>query len=607
MSFWKELSRRNVVKVGTAYAVAAWLIIHPVDIIFPILHLPEWSITLVTAFLIIGFPFVLIFSWVYEVTPKGLKKTKDVPLSKSTTHVTGRKLNYIIIGLLVLAVVLLVFDNFYLGRHTTMTEQVPAVSDVAKSKKTIAVLPFENLSSDPEQKYFVDGLSEEILNSLCQISDLNVIAKTSSFAFKGTNKSIQEIAGILGVDNILEGSVRKAGNELRITAQLIRAVDGVHLWSKIYDRKLKDIFAIQEDIGTAVADELKATLGIGKSLKKLGGTDSLEAYELYLDAKGLMYNSGTSWYKTYKSIETALDSAIALDPKFALAWAQKSYNHFLLAIFGPPDKASVEQSKSLEAAQKAIELEPNLVDAYNSLSAAIESRGDFIESRLTINKALELKKGQLSGFDYSIGGHFYNVGHFKKAIDIFEGFRTNDPLNKDVRAYYMLTLGLLGNLRQAEEEYERGRALFGDQWSLGDSYITLLRINSKGNISIDNIVWSDAIFDAAKKHLYSSKDGLAEMHRIYLDIKNLSSAELIEISLWAAYFGDTDFAMEAIEKGLRIDATGIFQAWVPVMKEVRQTPRFKAFVKKIGLVDYWNKFGWPDICHKLDNGDFVCD
>jgi len=239
MSFWKELSRRNVVKVGIAYAVAAWLIIHPVDIVFPILHLPEWSITLVAAFLIICFPFVLIFSWVYEVTPKGLRKTKEVPVSKSTTHVTGRKLNYIIIGLLVVAVALLVFDNFYLDRRTTETKQTPAVSDVAKTQKTIAVLPFVDLSSNSDQGYFVDGLSEELLNTLAQIPDLGVIARTSSFSFKGSGKTIQEIAKVLGVENILEGSVRKAGNALRITAQLVRASDGLHLWSKTYDKEFK--------------------------------------------------------------------------------------------------------------------------------------------------------------------------------------------------------------------------------------------------------------------------------------------------------------------------------------------------------------------------------
>jgi len=253
MSFWKELSRRNVVKVSIAYAVAAWLIIHPVDIIFPILHLPEWSITLVTAFLIICFPFILIFSWVYEITPKGLKKTKEIPVSKSITHLTGKRLNYIIVGLLVLAVAYLLFDKYYFNRHAIETKQVPSTGEASKTQKTIAVLPFTDLSPNADQGYFVDGLSEEILNSLAQIPELTVIAKTSSFSFKGKDKTIQEIASVLEVENFLEGSVRKAGNALRITAQLVRATDGAHLWSKTYDRELKDIFSVQEDIAMAVA------------------------------------------------------------------------------------------------------------------------------------------------------------------------------------------------------------------------------------------------------------------------------------------------------------------------------------------------------------------
>jgi adenylate cyclase len=272
MSFWKELSRRNVVKVGIAYAVAAWLIIHPVDIIFPILNLPKWSITLVAAFLIILFPLVLIFAWAYEITPKGLKKTKEVPVSKSITHLTGKRLNYIIVGLLVVALGYFVIDKYFIVRGPVETNQVPAVSEVAKAKKSVVVIPFANLSSDKEQESFVDGLSEELINTVTQIPDLRVIARTSSFAFKNSDKTVQEIAKELNVEYILEGSVRKAANELRITAQLINAADESHLWSKTYDKKLKDIFAIQEDIATAVANELKATLGVGRAFKQLGGT-----------------------------------------------------------------------------------------------------------------------------------------------------------------------------------------------------------------------------------------------------------------------------------------------------------------------------------------------
>jgi len=316
MSFWKELSRRNVVKVGIAYAVAAWLIIHPVDIIFPTLHLPEWTTTFVTALFIIAFPFVLLFSWIYEITPKGLKKTKDVPISKSITHITGKRLNYIIVGLLVVAVAFLLFDKYFIGRDTVETKQIPALSETVKAKNTIAVLPFVNMSSDPDQEYFADGLSEELLNTLAQIPDLTVIARTSSFTYKDSDKKIQEIANELGVDNVLEGSVRKAGNTLRITAQLVKAVDGSHLWSKTYDKELKEIFAIQEDIATAVANELKVTLGIDQSLKQLGGTDNVEAYDLFL-LSGEQALDGESSL-ALKNI----DAAIALDPEFALGMCQ---------------------------------------------------------------------------------------------------------------------------------------------------------------------------------------------------------------------------------------------------------------------------------------------
>lgn len=406
MSFWKELSRRNVVKVGIAYAVAAWLIIHPVDIIFPILHLPEWSITLVAAFLIICFPFVLIFSWVYEVTPKGLKKTKEVPLSKSTTHVTGRKLNYIIIGLLVLAVVLFIFDNFYLDRRTTETKQTPAVSDVAKTQKTIAVLPFVDLSSNSDQGYFVDGLSEELLNTLAQIPDLGVIARTSSFSFKGSGKTIQEIAKVLGVENILEGSVRKAGNALRITAQLVRASDGLHLWSKTYDKefKVEEMFSVQEDIATTVANELKLTLGIGRSLKKSGGTEHIEAYELYLVAKGQINN-----WEHSRALES-IDKAIALDSKYALAWALKATTHWLRAIKMPSNLVASEYDAGQRAAQRAIELEPNLGKAYLSLGLSKLVRGDFVEAELAYRKGMELTTESIDPTEYGLAQRYWGVG-----------------------------------------------------------------------------------------------------------------------------------------------------------------------------------------------------
>jgi len=556
MSFWKELSRRNVVKVGVAYAVAAWLIIHPVDIVFPILHLPEWSITLVAAFLIICFPFVLIFSWVYEVTPKGLKKTKDVPLSKSTTHVTGRKLNYIIIGLLVVAVALLIFDNFYLDRRTVETKQAPATSDVDKTKKTIAVLPFENLSSDPEQVYFVDGLSEEILNRLCQISDLTVIARTSSFSFKGTNKKVQEIANELGVDNILEGSVRKAGNELRITAQLVKAVDGSHLWSKTYDRELKDIFIVQEDIAIAVANELKATLGIGKSLKQLGGTDNAEAYGLYLAALGQELNSINDGNRCLE----LLNAAITLDPKFALAWAKKAAAHSWFAQADSPDNSGKAFDEALLAAQKAVELEPNLLDGYVSLGFIKAGKDDFIGAEAAFRKAFGPTTKPLTADSMILAAVYYHaIGYFKKAHEIILEARKNDPLNQSALQQYMFNSAFQNDRHGAEEEYERGMALLGDNWKVGGyGHITMVRLGSGDILSSDDIISPDHIYVMAKEHLESPKEGLEGLRRFTTNEHNISSGDLASIALWAAYFGDSNFAMDNMEKSVRIHGIHAF-------------------------------------------------
>jgi adenylate cyclase len=429
MSFWKELSRRNVIKVGIAYAVAAWLIIHPVDIIFPILHLPEWSITLITAILIILFPLVLIFAWAYEITPKGLKKTKEVPISKSITHLTGKRLNYIIVGLLVVALGYFVFDKYFISHSAIETRQAPAVVEVANEKKSIAVLPFVDLSPEKDQEYFVDGLSEEILNSLAQIQNLIVIARTSSFSFKGSSKTVQEIAKILGVENILEGSVRKSGNALRITAQLVKTVDGSHLWSKTYDRELKDIFAVQEDIAKAIANGLEATLGIDKFINQSGGTDNTKAYELYLVAQG--QNDAS------KALES-IDAAIALDPNFALAWVSKAYSHVSLIKFVSANRAASERNEALRAAQRAIELGPNLADAYALLGDIRSYGGEFVEAGLAFRKASELSTKPLWDINEYIN-HLLDVGYFERADELVEASWRSDPL-MDLRSCIIFIL-----------------------------------------------------------------------------------------------------------------------------------------------------------------------
>jgi len=295
MSFVEELKRRNVFRVAIAYVIIAWLILQVGDTLAPALHLPESVNTALAFFLILGFPVAIILAWAYELTPEGLKKEKDVDRSNSITHVTGRKLDYFIIAVLVLALGYFAFDKFVLDpsrdaelvQATTeaVTEQATESREAETADKSIAVLPFVNMSDDASNEYFSDGISEEILNALAKVKDLKVAGRTSSFAFKTRSEDLRTIGEALRVSHILEGSVRKSGIQVRVTAQLVKADNGYHLWSQTYDRELTDIFAIQDEIAAEILIQLKAQLlDEERQLLASQPTDS-EVYDLYLLAR----------------------------------------------------------------------------------------------------------------------------------------------------------------------------------------------------------------------------------------------------------------------------------------------------------------------------------
>jgi TolB-like protein/Tfp pilus assembly protein PilF len=281
VSFFDELKRRNVIKVAAVYLIVGWLLLQVSDTLAPALHLPEWIHSAVAFILILGLPIAVVFAWAYELTPEGLKKEKDVDRSQSITHVTGRRIDFVIIGLMAVALIYFAADKF-LG--TPAGDAVQATAKVTEeSDHSIAVLPFVNMSDDPGNEYFSDGLSEELLNALARIGGLKVTGRTSSFAFKNQNTDLREIGRILNVANVLEGSVRKYENRVRITAQLIKTADGYHLWSETFDRELGDIFAIQEEIADRVTGSLQvALLGpAGGDVVAHSGRNA-EAYEEYL-------------------------------------------------------------------------------------------------------------------------------------------------------------------------------------------------------------------------------------------------------------------------------------------------------------------------------------
>ena len=321
-SFFSELKRRNVFKATAGYILLGWLVLQIADVVVPALKLPEWTMTMLLLIGMFGLPFVILFAWVYELTPEGLMLTKDVDSSHSVTQVTGKKLEYMIIAGLSLAVVLLIVKPMVFTEDESVETTASVRNDQAVPEQqapstipSIAVLPFADFSPDKDQGYFSDGISEEILNLLAKTNRLRVAARTSSFAFKGDNSDIREIGNKLEVDTVLEGSIRKANNKIRITAQLINVADGYHIWSETFDRELEDVFAIQDEISSSILESLKVHL-LGDDQTDGTHKVDLAAYDKYLIATQLIQRN------TREDLLSAIDlleQAIEIQPDYSEA------------------------------------------------------------------------------------------------------------------------------------------------------------------------------------------------------------------------------------------------------------------------------------------------
>jgi len=426
MSLIKELQRRNVFRVSVAYVVVAWLLIQVGATLEPAMHLPEWVDSVLAFFLLLGFPVAVFFAWAYELTPEGLKRDGGIDSESSRRAVASRKWDRLIIVVLVLAVAYFAVDKYYLNAEpVTITGQEAGTNETSAvsgkesvhspavvSDKSIAVLPFVNMSSDEEQEYFSDGLTEELLNLLAGIDDLKVAARTSSFYYKNKTEEVtfKEIAEQLEVAHILEGSVRKGGDKIRITAQLIRADNGFHLWSETYDRTLVDVFAIQDEIAAAVVEELKVTLlGEAPHARVL----NTESYELALQGRFLLNR------RAIGDLEHALElfeEAIELDPNNAAAWIGVA--PLYLWLFDPP-----RREDSRLAAEKAVELEPDNPEAYVRLGFANPAAAEELWNRaIILGPDSPLVLGVMAGMAL-------REGDFDRTIELQRQAVNADPLH----------------------------------------------------------------------------------------------------------------------------------------------------------------------------------
>jgi TolB-like protein len=393
MSLFAELRRRNVVRVGIAYVVIAWILAQVAEFAFENFGAPDWVLKTVVVILLLGLPLALFFAWAFEITPEGVKREKEVDREKSIAQRTGRKLDFFIIGALVVALGYFIWERQAVDVVTeTPTQSAASVNVPAETRgptaRSIAVLPFVNMSSDEEQEWFSDGLTEEILNALARTPDLLVAARTSSFKFKGSNEDIPTIAKALGVAHVLEGSVRRARDQLRVTAQLIRASDGFHLWSQTYDRNPEEVISIQEDVAVEIAIALKTAMD-PEALASMysAGTDSVPAFNAYL--QGLAYNASTlstGDAYTFLSAREAFEQAVELDPEFALAnWELAGFWEVQLRtnniVSGLVDLPKDEMRRRFDdAIERAIEFEDDSVNVLRYRELQAEVQGRFLQA-----------------------------------------------------------------------------------------------------------------------------------------------------------------------------------------------------------------------------------
>ena len=408
--------------------VVAWLVAQVLQMVFETFGAPDWVMKAVLVLLAVGLVFASFFAWAFEMTPEGLKREEEVDRTQSITPQTGRKLNVLIFSVMALAIAYFTYDKFIapqspddaLGEAASWSASQPG-----QEFQTIAVLPFVNMSSDPEQEYFSDGISEEILNVLAKVKGLRVAGRTSSFAFKGRNEDLRQIGDTLGVGHILEGSVRKSGDQVRITAQLIQVEDGFHMWSETYDRQFVDIFAIQDEISAAILQQLKAQLLDGQSIA-VARADT-NAFDLYLQAQQPMRERTEA--SILKAVEF-LDESIAADASFARAWAQRGIATLLLresvGTYGsiPTELAVSQATRYLD---EAIRLNPQLAEAIAGMGLLHNSMGEPRESVTYLKRALALNPASIDALNW-LKEAYFQLGRLRDSLEVLEEIRLRDPM-----------------------------------------------------------------------------------------------------------------------------------------------------------------------------------
>ena len=606
-----ELKRRNVFRVAAAYAAIGWLLAEIGGLLFATFEAPGWVMKVYTTLIILGFPLALFLAWAFEITPEGIKREHEIDRSESMTHQTGQRLNTIIILAIAIAVAILLFDRFGGQQSAQLAESESAAKKAQDEVVSIAVLPFVNMSSDPEQEYFSVGISEEILNQLVRVEGLSVASRTSAFAFKGQGLGLAEIARELGVDYVLEGSVRKDRDNIRITAQLIDASTDRHLWSESYDRELTSIFAIQDEISASIVTALRETLGVDiqKTASTVAPTTDMDAYTAFLKARELFLSRDALALR--QSLEI-YQQAIDRDPGFARAYEGLAAVYAVIPGYISPE--GYEQigfpeaaEKAIPAARKALELDATLAMPHAVLGMVSARFYDHEIALKELDTAIELDRRESTAWMWR-GMRTTMLGYLEDAMNYYREAYRIDP-DTGINSHHLSTTLF------AQEKYEEAYPYFTKAIGTGRSPFSVLLVHNLHIGDFHNATMAVAYFfddfEMSQYLLPVFDDSHDAGERQRLVDRFWKKLELLKPDHEAAYKD----AVFLAALGKYDKATEIFHEnpgwrhliWQPELSKYRASEEFKDYVRQARMEAYWRKHGWPDLCRPLGDDDFECD